>query len=685
MDEPLPYQPSPKDLRRQKAIEVQESLKRLTDGFVPVKDCPLVTPYTRFRKIPDSTMGELYRIRKGGEFEMPPTPKLRTEIDGGKPFNLRGYQKQQAVSMAKMPRYINGDSVGLGKTCSAIAAACAVDAALGGDKIKMIVFTTTSTSSQWATEIKRFSHLRPWIMQDSYKFKGETKKVYGHAARVMQMQKFLEHPRLDVLICRYSQWVGRRETIGQLVDETTGQVTALKEEISKEALELEAILEGYRSRSILVLDETHLLKNPKAQVRALIVAISKRFKHVWGLTATAIVNNLEEFYSILSAIGIFPLGSLSYFREHYCEWKAVRKGRFVDYVITGYRQIPEFKRGMRPWYWGRSQAQVGESLPKLTTLYHPINLSAAESKLLLEDIPSGLYVLPPSVKMVSGVMEFIDRDPSNLMTSLSVMQAVANSYALLEPDNPKVFLNAKLSAKEEMILDMLDGDLKGEHVLLFSKSRSWISRMEQLTAKGKFTDRNFLRITGAETGPQREVNRLKFQNNPDYNFIAINSAAIEGVNLQQASHLIAADLPWSWGKMLQLVGRMVRMASPHSACTLHILMTNGTVDEYVVDTLMTKKGVFERILGAAGTLGLMDDNHDLASSIDLMAQGLEDESEDKFLDMLKAHAKKVGLRPYAFGDILAKDVAGLRKRNVKGPSKQLQDRSVSIEDISDRW
>ena len=311
-----------------------------------------------------------------------------------------------------------------------------------------------------------------------------------------------------------------------------------------------------------------------------------------------------------------------------------------------------------------------------------MDLSEAQSKLLLEGIPSGAFVLPPTIRKIAGEVEMVERDPSNLMTMLSVYQLVANSPALLDTSDHKKFFAPTLSTKEEMLLDLLDGELAGEKVIVYSKYRSWIDRLQHLTGANRFTTRQFLRITGAEKGKTREANRLKFQGDDAYDFIMINNAAIEGVNLQQAAHLICLDLPWSWGDLIQLVGRMVRMASPHSACTFHILYALGTVDEFVIETQRSKKGVFERILGSAGTVGLLDEGHDLAQDLENAAIGLEDESDDDFKDMLRAHAKKVGLREYVTGIVLAKEVAGMRgdiNAGTTGPKR------VTDEEIDDKW
>jgi len=121
---------------------------------------------------------------------------------------------------------------------------------------------------------------------------------------------------------------------------------------------------------------------------------------------------------------------------------------------------------------------------------------------------------------------------------------------------------------------------------------------------------------------------------------------MEGVNLQQAAHMVMLDVPWSWGDLIQLVGRMVRMASPHSACTLHIMPAKGTIDEYAIETLKGKKGVFEAILGSSHSAGILDsgDSLDLNSGMEVAG------SEEEFKSLLRAYAKKIGMKTYLKGE-----------------------------------
>jgi SNF2 family DNA or RNA helicase len=268
---------------------------------------------------------------------------------------------------------------------------------------------------------------------------------------------------------------------------------------------------------------------------------------------------------------------------------------------------------------------------------------------------------------------------------LSVMQLISNHQCLLDPLDLKKFHTPSLSPKEEALLDLLDGELKGEHVICYTKYRSWINRLQWLHENGKFSERRFLRITGAENEKQRESARLKFQDpESGYDCIYINAAAIEGVNLQQAAHMICLDSPWSWGDMQQLVGRMVRMASPHTACTLHIIVARGTIDEYAIETLRSKKGVFEIILGESFSQGILDGGQevDLTSGLDDLTQDHAD-----FQHMLKAHAKPLQLKKFVFGEVLEGTASGKRKHTLIDKEAVFSNRSerVSLDRLEAEW
>src|SRR5271167_1289234 len=617
--------------------------------------CPLLTAYATdeklkadvrpFAAINGDTLERLFIIRQWPiDADSNPIPLKLPEVVRSRHYDpytrsltdqllvIKEFQKQAILHLIKMPRFILGDAVGLGKTLDALVAFAWLKAK--NPAAKMIVVTTKSTTYQWADECEKYTTLRPKVMTDTYH------GMKGSNARYAQMRDFLQDDEHDILITKYDSLKGHRKIITE-----DGEKKRQKE--SEETTFYKGMIKDHRNKIVLVLDECHRFRATGTQTRHFISRICRFPQRVWALTATAIKNGLDEFYSIAVAIGVQPLGPMTQFWEEYCLWREqpIGNGRTIR-LITGYQNVPYFKEQLRPFFLGRSQKQVKEKLPALTTVYHSIDLDEKQAKLLVE-IPMGLIELPPIFFKVAGEVFQKERDSSNEMTQLSCQQLVANHWALLDRNTPETFLTPSLSPKEDALLDMLDGEYRGEKVVVYTKYRSWIDRLEWLTKNGKFTERKFLRITGNENEAKRNENKRKFQDpNSGYDLIVVNAAGMEGINLQQAAHMVMLDVPWSWGDLIQLVGRMVRMASPHSACTLHIMIAKGTIDEYAIDTLRGKKGVFEAILGNSHSAGILDSG----DSLDLQAGMEVAGSDSEFKALLRAYAKKIGMKTYLKGE-----------------------------------
>jgi SNF2 family DNA or RNA helicase len=640
--------------------------------------CPLVTDYTNLVGISPDLLGKLFAIRKW-DVEASPIPfkwpsLLRTHESNGEEIRIRQYQIQAIHHLCRMPRFICGDGVGLGKSIEAIAAAAWLRERF--EKAKIVILTTKSMTWQWKNEFERFSYLRPFVMQDT--FQG----LSSYEARYSQLTKFLEGQKKDVLLCKYSSMIGKRRILTGKFDEDGNPVEGGRERISQEIKMFVKIFKAHRENIILILDECQKFKTPGTSTRLLVRNLARQAGKVWALSATVIKNGLDEFYSIAHAMGIEPLGDLWDFGENYCVWydQYIGQGRHKK-MLKGYKNVANFKTQLRPFFLGRSQAQVKEPLPLLSTIFHPVDLDEKQSRLLLDEIPSGAFQLPPAIIKEAGQIYEKERSPDNMMTMLSVQQLVANHWALIDRNDKKNYLTKSLSPKEEALLDMLDGDFRGEKVIVYTKFRSWIDRLDWLTENNHFTARKFLRITGAESEKQRNDNKQLFQDpTSGYDLIVINAAGMEGINLQQAAHMICLDLPWSWGDLIQLVGRMVRMASPHSACTLHVIVAKGTIDEYTIETLKGKKGVFEKILGESHSAGILDDKGFLDLDSGMEAGGTDEE----FRSLLSAYVKSTSMKKFLEGDQIRKaaDNEDYKMTFEKGGKRR---KGPSDEELAAKW
>lgn len=640
--------------------------------------CPLVTPYTTQLGIKPDLLEKLFVIRKWDIEKGDPIPfswpaTLKKDINGT-PFVLRQYQVQQAHHLCRMPVFICGDAVGLGKTIDVIVAVAWLKERF--PEMKVVIVTTKSTTWQWYEEFQRFTTLTPYVVQDNYK------GLTSYDARYAQLIAFLEGSKVDVAIIKYTSMIGKRRKIEGKFDEDGNPVEG-KERISTEIKTFGRIFKKHRKNIVVAFDEAHRFSSKGTQSRTLMQVLSLYSGKTWALTATAIKNGLDEFYALATAIGLEPLGTLGEFYEEFCVFRDQWMGTMSKPVLMGYKNIPRFRAAIRPFFLGRSQAQVKEKMPKLTTVYHPLDLDERQTEILTDELPNGTIQLPPTIIKVAGEVFEKERDPDNMMTQMSVQQLVANHWCLIDPRDEKQFLTKVLSPKEECLLDMLDGDLRGEKVIVYTKYRTWIDRLEKLTAAGHFTQRKFLRITGAESEKQRNINKQLFQDpNSGYDLIVINAAGQEGINLQTAAHMVMMDLPWSFGSLIQLMGRMVRMASPNSACTLHVFVMKGTIDEYTIETLKGKKGVFEKILGASHSAGLLDTEVDLDLDSGLESSG----SDEEFLSLLKAHVKTTSLSTFLTGErITAADGQDYKMSFEKKPTSKPHKRAFNIEDYGDKW
>jgi SNF2 family DNA or RNA helicase len=151
------------------------------------------------------------------------------------------------------------------------------------------------------------------------------------------------------------------------------------------------------------------------------------------------------------------------------------------------------------------------------------------------------------------------------------------------------------SGKLEILMELLEEELDGEKVIIFSRFRKMIDILDrELSAKGI----KCVRITGGEKDDERKKSQESFQDEKsDVRVVLITMAAAEGVNLQLAKATIFYDSPWSAGDYLQIIGRMIRIGSIHDRVYCYHLVCPKTVDDRVMKALHNKMDLIENVLG----------------------------------------------------------------------------------------
>jgi len=393
-----------------------------------------------------------------------------------------------------------------------------------------------------------------------------------------------------------------KETFEDLKDEVNVELFGIRHHLDK------MLSQNSNLKIMLVMDEMHKVKNHKSKFHQRIDEISKKSERKVGMTATPVENRLMEFYSLFRILvpPLFP--KISHFQNEFCVTKMQRvsKGRVVP-IVVGYKNLGKFVSKIEPYFLSRKKHEVAKDLP---------DLISREIECELSDEQSELY------DMAESSMDNVDvDDPESVaeaLKSLTLCQQAVDSPYLIKDENGDPFEGK--SSKMGALKDLLE-EIPDQKVIIFSRFEKMITEISKVLESLKIPH---VRITGSENSKERESSKNQFQDmKSGVNIVLLTTAGSESINLQAAEHFVFIDLPWSVGKYIQLIGRMIRIGSIHKTVVAHhfiAIKQNGdeTIDHHVLKALRSKKKLADKVAGnnLEGGLTFTDDvSKDIISAI----------------------------------------------------------------------
>lgn len=486
----------------------------------------------------DSLEQQLQKIRQAGDFDLR-TPPLVTDL-----FDPIAPHKVGVAHLAVKPRFLLADPVGCGKTPQVLVAFAFLKHRR--PDIRTLVVARKNAIWQWKSAIQKF--LR-WAPRD---YKGVSVKIVGYdqeggyVARKKRLDT-IQSGSADVLIFSYHQFARDHEEILQHIE----NFIVIFDEIQT------------------VKSRTQKLLYPSA------VKVSLKALYVWGLSATPIMNKLEELYSIMSVIRPGMFGDYDHFRKVYYKLELNEKLKF--YEFTGYQNLQQLMLLMRPFYIRRPAEAFDHLLPRVVPQIYMCDMDHSQRS-VYQQIKE---------KYFPGDSEMRARRLTPL-ASLTYAQMVSDApQALSQEYTPE-------SSKWDELHRILTEDVVDEKVIIFAKFERTISFLGgKLEAAGI----PYVRITGKENPLERENNKLEFLNPEGRKIILINEAGGDSIDLYSAGILIFYGLPWSYGQFIQVIGRARRRGSKHARLLVVLLMNRGTIDEHVFKVLRLKENLVENTFG----------------------------------------------------------------------------------------
>lgn len=523
-----------------------------------------------FVRIP-SIYPQLVELRKSKTAEFKKNKYLKDDV------KLRYYQVIGSLHMMLLNRMVIGDSTGLGKTLETIAAYSFM---LEKDpNLKLIVLCPKSALYQWEDEFKKFTNgINCRIILNE--FGG----MVSYKARKAQYDLFKEH----VMIMGYTP----------LMDE------------------YEAVKEALGTNFMVVFDEAHVFKSRKSKTFFACQQLAASAQRVYGLSATIIKNNLEEVWSIYAVIVPGLFGNITSFCKSFCNQKLMKlringKDRYIPKTI-GYKNLTQFKQLIDPYILARKKEDVATELPKLISRKVILEMEP-EQKLLYKKALSGLIYEEKIKREFFEVFDLVrngatdekilatynekkekyekylteDGKKRGRLAALSYCQMISNGPGLVNEQGE--------SSKELEFERLITEELTTEKIIVFTRFTKSIQALSIICERNHV---QFTQITGAILSAQDRRNaQQEFQTDPKCRVMLITTAGAASLNLQAAGVIVFFDTPWSYGDLVQTIGRAQRIGSLQEHILLLHFINKGTIDVHVMTKVSGKKDLSDTILG----------------------------------------------------------------------------------------
>ena len=323
-----------------------------------------------------------------------------------------------------------------------------------------------------------------------------------------------------------------------------------------------------------IIDEAQYIKNPSTQAAKGVKKITAAFK--LALTGTPIENRLSELWSIFDYLMPGFLYTYQKFREEIETPIVVNKDE---------NKMERLQRMIRPFILRRLKGDVLKDLPE--KLEENVYAKMEGEQLALYDAH-----VQQMKQMLDGKSEAeFKSNKIQILAELTKLRQLCCDPALLFEDYKGE------SAKVQMCMDLIGNAVHGGHkVLLFSQFTTMLDRLaEQLKKLGI----DYYMLTGS-VNKEKRMQMVDSFNKDDVPVFCISlKAGGTGLNLTAADIVIHYDPWWNVAVQNQATDRAHRIGQKN-VVTVYKLVSQGTIEEKIIDIQEKKKKLAEQVLEGEG-------------------------------------------------------------------------------------
>lgn len=326
---------------------------------------------------------------------------------------------------------------------------------------------------------------------------------------------------------------------------------------------------------LAVIDESHNIKNPSAQITAIVQQLNALVRI--ALSGTPVINNTFDLYSQLSFSLPGMFGSREFFKREYAD--AIDRDHNQEKIVA-------LQKLTAPFILRRTKEQVAPDLPEKTESILWCNMSREQQDLyndMQEQIRGSIFkdikkdgLAKSKLAVIQGIMK---------------LRQICNSPLLL-PEAER--MNVTKSVKTEVLMQELSNVLKKHKALVFSQ---FTTMLDILTSECDNAGINYFHFDG-KTPPAKRIEMVSAFQQKDSTtnlFLISLKAGNSGINLTAADYVFLFDPYWNRATEQQAIDRTHRIGQTNKVFAYKIICKN-TIEEKIIQLQNRKQKIADELI-----------------------------------------------------------------------------------------
>ena len=392
----------------------------------------------------------------------------------------------------------------------------------------------------------------------------------------------------------------------------------------------------------LVLDEAHIIKNPKTKMYQVIKKISADKRVI--LTGTPIQNNVMELWALFNFLMPNFLGSSNDFEIKYHKKMAqnIKKLNLQEDVQENIFQtsLQEIRKRIKPFILRRLKSEVLRELPEKIISdyncemqpeqrkkYEKYNVMYNNNKLNTEK--SALSVID-KLRKICNHPYLVDIKEPNLNSKNEKEKMIEESGKLKALEELLISLGFESAMKQNSLINSSSYENK---LLIFTQMTKMCIYLE-IFFKQKFPGLKTLTLTGDTKSKEKRGNIVDtFNNDPSVNvlILTINIGGV-GLNLTSANVVIMYDHSWNPSRDMQAIDRAHRLGQKKIVQVFRLITINS-IEEQLISLQTFKKYISNNVVDTSKI-------HEDKVNLNSVMQSFEEFSKDKINSMKEKNKEK---------------------------------------------